>query len=90
MGDVIYLDRYRKAKARAEKEQKADWNRARHGRTKAEKQTARRDQKRQADELAGKVLEASVGKVLEVSAGKALDVSTGNALDAKDVGPDIP
>lgn len=64
MGDVIYLDRYRKAKARAEKEQKADWNRARHGRTKAEKQTARRDQQRQSDELTGKLLEAS-GKALE-------------------------
>lgn len=64
MGDVIYLDRYRKAKARAEKEQKADWNRARHGRTKAEKQAARRDQQRQSDELTGKLLEAS-GKALE-------------------------
>jgi hypothetical protein len=82
MGDVIYLDRYRKAKARADKEQKADWNRARHGRTKAEKQTTRREQQRQSDELAGKVLDASVGKVLDASVGKV--------LDAKDAGPDGP
>jgi hypothetical protein len=90
MGDVIYLDRYRKAKARADKEQKADWNRARHGRTKAEKQTARREQKRQSDELTGKVLDASAGKLRELSAGNLLEVSAGNLLDAKDVGPDVP
>ena len=37
MGDVIKLKQYKKAKARTEKEQKAEENRRLFGRTKAEK-----------------------------------------------------
>lgn len=50
MGDVINLRQARKARARAEKEAQAQENRARFGRTGAEKQrdadTAERDERR--------------------------------------------
>ncbi|MCY1054321.1 DUF4169 family protein [Nannocystis sp. SCPEA4] len=59
MGDVINLNRYRKAKARAEKEQKAEANRARHARTRAEKQTVQRELDRQSAELDGKRLDSA-------------------------------
>jgi hypothetical protein len=59
MGDVINLSRYRKAKARAEKEQKAEANRARHGRTRVEKQTVERELDRQSAELDGKRLDSA-------------------------------
>ncbi|HEY8376611.1 MAG TPA: DUF4169 family protein [Nannocystis sp.] len=59
MGDVINLNRYRKAKARAEKERQAASNRIRHGRTRSEKATARREQERTAAELDGKRLDGS-------------------------------
>ncbi len=36
--DIVNLNRFRKARARAEKEAKAEENRARFGRTKAERQ----------------------------------------------------
>lgn len=57
MGDVINLNRYRKAKARAEKERLAAEKRARHGRTRTEKQTTRREQERQIKVLDGKRIE---------------------------------
>jgi hypothetical protein len=41
--DVINLRRARKHKARAAKEQQAAENRVRHGRTKADKETVRRE-----------------------------------------------
>ncbi|MDC0666779.1 DUF4169 family protein [Nannocystis radixulma] len=59
MGDVINLNRYRKAKARAEKEQKAEANRARHARTRAEKQTVQRELDRQSVDLDGKRLDSA-------------------------------
>lgn len=37
MADPINLNRFRKAKTRADKEQRAQENRIKHGRTKAEK-----------------------------------------------------
>lgn len=40
MGDVINLRQARKARDRSESESKADANRAKHGRTKAEKRLA--------------------------------------------------
>ncbi|HEY8565589.1 MAG TPA: DUF4169 family protein [Beijerinckiaceae bacterium] len=40
MAEIINLNRARKAKARAEKDAKAEANRARHGRTKAERTQA--------------------------------------------------
>jgi hypothetical protein len=42
MGDLINLSRYRKQRQKAEKEQQADQNRIRHGRTKAEKSASER------------------------------------------------
>ena len=56
MGDVINLNQYRKAKARAEKEKAAAENRVRHGRTRVEEQTTQRELTRQAVELDGKRL----------------------------------
>lgn len=56
MGDVINLNRYRKAKARAAKEQLAATKRVRHGRTRADKQAAQHEQDRQATDLDGKRL----------------------------------
>jgi hypothetical protein len=38
MADIVNLNRYRKARQQAENEQAAAQNRARHGRTKAERQ----------------------------------------------------
>ena len=38
MADPVNLNKFRKAKKRAEKEQRAAENRAKHGRTKAEKE----------------------------------------------------
>lgn len=58
MADIINLNQYRKAKARAEKERLAEQNRLRHGRTGAEKRVVRREQERQVLELEGKRLEA--------------------------------
>ncbi|MDO9710008.1 DUF4169 family protein [Paracraurococcus lichenis] len=49
MGDIVNLNRLRKAKARAEAEATAAANRAKHGRTGAEKANDRRaEQRRQA------------------------------------------
>ena len=46
MGDVINLNRARKARRRAEKATEAEANRALHGRTRAEKQAAKAEQAR--------------------------------------------
>lgn len=54
MGDVINLNRYRKARARAEKERLAAESRVRHGQSRAEKQVLRREDDRRAAELEGK------------------------------------
>ncbi len=56
MGDVINLNRYRKAKARAEKERLAAENRVRHGRTRADEKVTKAEQDRGAAELDGKRL----------------------------------
>lgn len=53
MGDIVSLNRVRKAKARADKEAAAAENRIRHGRTKAEK-----DLVREKDRLAARQIEA--------------------------------
>ena len=57
MADIINLNQFRKAKARAEKERLAEQNRLRHGRTGGEKRVARREKERQIVELEGKRLE---------------------------------
>ena len=60
MADIINLYRYRKARARAEKERLAEQNRVRHGRTGTAKEAARREQDRQVAELDGKLLQEKV------------------------------
>jgi len=56
VGDVISLNRFRKAKERAEAARKAEENRVRHGRTRAEKELVRHEQERQDAALDGKRL----------------------------------
>jgi len=51
MAEIVNLRRARKAKARAEKDKAADENRARFGRTKAEKTASRAEQDRAARRL---------------------------------------
>jgi hypothetical protein len=57
MGDVINLNRYRKAKEKAERAKLAGESRVRHGRSKRERDAQQREEQRQADALAGKRLE---------------------------------
>lgn len=54
MAKPINLNKFRKAKARAEKEQRAQENRIKHGRTKAEKATDRLSQTREWSDHDGK------------------------------------
>ena len=56
MGEVINLNRFRKAKAKAEQGKLAEENRVRHGRTKSEKQKADGEQDRTDRDLDGKKL----------------------------------
>ncbi len=53
MADLINLNRFRKEKARADKAAKADENRVRFGRTKAEKQAAQREAEIETQRLEG-------------------------------------
>ncbi|MBK1836302.1 DUF4169 family protein [Azospirillum sp. YIM B02556] len=53
MGDVVNLNRFRKARDKAERSKDADANRARFGRTKAEKERDRKGAERQARGLDG-------------------------------------
>jgi hypothetical protein len=57
MADIINLNQYRKARARAEKVRLAEENRVRHGQTRTTKDAARREQDRQVLELDGKLLQ---------------------------------
>ena len=57
MTDPVNLNRFRKAKARAEKKRRADANAVRFGRTKAERMQAESETSREARELDGKFLE---------------------------------
>ena len=56
MADIINLNQYRKARARAEKQRIAEQNRVRHGQTRATKEAERREQERRLLELDGKLL----------------------------------
>ena len=62
MGDVVNLNQYRKKAERAEKEQRAALNRARTGRTKADRQVTRKDSNQRDAGLEGKKLDRSSGK----------------------------
>jgi len=57
MAEIVNLNRWRKAKTRADKDQQAEANRVAFGRTKAEKQAARQQADRQRTDLDGKKLE---------------------------------
>jgi Domain of unknown function (DUF4169) len=56
MGDVINLNRFRKKKAREEKERRAETNRRLHGRTKAERAREDADKKRLEKKIDGAFL----------------------------------
>ena len=57
MASVVNLNRLRKAKKRADEAQRAAENRARHGRSKAERRTGARETERTDQELDSKRLE---------------------------------
>jgi len=57
MVEIVNLNQMRKAKARAEDESRAQANRIKHGRTKAEKENARRAEERSALLHRGKKLD---------------------------------
>ncbi len=54
MGDVVNLNRYRKAQTKAQREKQADENRVRFGRPKAETNAQRQERDRARHELDGK------------------------------------
>lgn len=53
MGDVVNLNKFRKAKALAEKEAKADENRAKYGRRKSDRNAAEAEETRRLSALEG-------------------------------------
>ena len=57
MAEIVNLSKLRKAKARAEDESRAQANRIKYGRTKAEKANDRRAEERSAQLHRGKALE---------------------------------
>jgi hypothetical protein len=57
MGDVVNLNRWRKAKAKEDKARQAEVNRVAFGRTKAEKQAAVKQTEQETKDLDGKKLE---------------------------------
>ncbi len=62
MGEIVNLNRVRKARAKAEAARQAEINRAAFGRTKGEKQADRTAREAEARQLDGKALD---GKTLE-------------------------
>lgn len=57
MGDVVNLKQFRKAKERAEKQKRAEENRAKFGRTKADRERQRASEEKQDASLSGHQLE---------------------------------
>jgi hypothetical protein len=57
MAEIVNLNKRRKAKARAEDDSRAQANRIKFGRTKAEKENDRRGEERSARQHQGKKLE---------------------------------
>ena len=62
-GNVVNLNRFRKKKLREEEQKQAEINRARHGRTGAQKALEHADRERAARMLAGKRLEGPADAV---------------------------
>ncbi|MGE5545340.1 MAG: DUF4169 family protein [Solirubrobacterales bacterium] len=59
MAEIVNLNRFRKAKAKAEARRTAEANRARFGRTKAEKEAVKAAEERAERQLDGKKLDAN-------------------------------
>lgn len=57
MGEIVNLNRWRKAKAKEDKARQADANRVAFGRTKAQKDAERKQAEQAAHELDGKRVE---------------------------------
>lgn len=57
MGDVVNLNKFRKKKAKAERQKQAETNRRLHGRTKAERERDALEKRRHAAKLDGARLE---------------------------------
>ncbi|HLO79172.1 MAG TPA: DUF4169 family protein [Magnetospirillum sp.] len=57
MAEIVNLNRWRKAKAKGEKARQAEINRAAFGRTKGEKNAARKQADQQSKDLDGKKIE---------------------------------
>jgi hypothetical protein len=57
MGEIVNLNRWRKAKAKEDKARQADVNRVAFGRTKAQKDAERKQAEQAARELDGKHIE---------------------------------
>ena len=57
MAEIVNLNRWRKAKARDEKNRQAETNRIAFGRTKAEKQATRQEAEQRRADLDGKKLD---------------------------------
>ena len=57
MAEIVNLNKMRKAKARAEDESRAQANRVKYGRTKAQKENDRRAEERRAQSHRGKQIE---------------------------------
>jgi hypothetical protein len=57
MGEIVNLNKARKARAKVEAEERARDNRVRFGRTRAEKEAARREAERHSNDLDGKKLD---------------------------------
>jgi hypothetical protein len=74
MGDVINLNRFRKKKAREEKQKSAATNRQLHGRTKAERQIEAADKARLEQKLNGAFLVRDLVDLREVPGATPTDV----------------
>lgn len=79
MGEVVNLNKFRKAKARAEKEAAAAANRARTGRTKEQRRAAEDEVARQNKHLDGHV-DATTGEMSPESSSNS-DITTRDARD---------
>lgn len=59
MGDVVNLNKFRKRKAKVQREKRAEVNRRVHGRTKAERALEEANKRRQSTKVEGSLLDKS-------------------------------
>ncbi len=74
MGNLVNLNRFRKKKAKEEKEKRAETNRRLHGRTKAERALEALEKKRLEDKLAGAFLMREDVRLDDIPKGEAAEV----------------